>query len=382
MRRTASRRAQALLGLLVLALTAALMTLTQSPATAAPKAPAAPAAPAESNGGVRIMPLGDSITHGHNIPGGYRINLWNHLATGGYTVDFVGSQFNGPPELGDHDHQGHSGWRIDQLRSNIDGWLAASDPRTIMLQIGTNDVNQNYDLANAPARLSDLIDRVLQQKPQIELFVATITPESSPDLEARVKTFNAALPAIVNSKGPRVHLVDMYKALTVADLADGVHPNAAGYAKMAVVWYNALRSVPGSLVPLGQPGQGTLVNAQSGRCLDVDGAVTTTGARTIVYDCHRRANQQWARTASNELRVYGDRCLDASGAATADGTPVIIWDCRGTANQQWRVNADGSVVGVASGKCLTPAAGGTANGTRLELRTCGGGDGQRWTMAA
>lgn len=241
------------------AVTAALMTLTQTAATAAP------AAIAESNGGVRIMPLGDSITHGHNIPGGYRVNLWQHLATGGYTVDFVGSQFNGPPELGDHDHQGHSGWRIDQLRSNIDGWLAASDPRTIMLQIGTNDVNQNYDLANAPARLSGLIDRILQQKPRIELFVATITPESSPDLEARVKTFNAALPGIVNSKGPQVHLVDMHKALTVADLADGVHPNAGGYAKMATVWYNALRSVPRSLVPLEAAGRDTLVNARSQR---------------------------------------------------------------------------------------------------------------------
>ncbi|MFD3521030.1 ricin-type beta-trefoil lectin domain protein [Streptomyces sp. NPDC058653] len=373
MRRSASRRTRALLSLLVFAFTAALMALTQTPATAAP---------AESNGGVRIMPLGDSITDGFNVPGGYRINLWQHLATGGYTVDFVGSQFNGPPELGDHDHQGHSGWRIDQLRSNIDGWLAVSDPRTIMLQIGTNDVNQNYDVANAPARLSDLIDRILQQKPRIELFVATITPEASPGLEARVKTFNAALPAIVDSKGPRVHLVDMYKALTVADLADGVHPNAGGYAKMATVWYNALRSVPASLVPLGATGQGTLVNAQSGRCLDVDGAVTTSGTRTIVYDCHRGANQQWTRTASNELRVYGDRCLDASGAATADGTPVIIWDCRGTANQQWRVNTDGTVVGAASGKCLTPVAGGTVNGTKLELRTCDGSPGQRWTTAA
>nr|WP_237285885.1 RICIN domain-containing protein [Streptomyces niveus] len=140
--------------------------------------------------------------------------------------------------------------------------------------------------------------------------------------------------------------------------------------------------MPASLVPLDAPGQGTLVNAGSGRCLDVEGAATTTGARTIVYDCHRRTNQQWTRTASDELRVYGDRCLDARGAATADGTPVIIWDCRGTANQQWRVNADGSLVGVASGKCLTPAAGGTANGTTLELHTCTGDAGQRWTMAA
>jgi cellulase/cellobiase CelA1 len=44
-----------------------------------------------------------------------------------------------------------------------------------------------------------------------------------------------------------VHLVDMFSALTTADLADGVHPNAGGYAKMANVWFSALQSVPGSI---------------------------------------------------------------------------------------------------------------------------------------
>lgn len=70
---------------------------------------------AETNGGVRVMPLGDSITDGFNVPGGYRINLWQRMASGGHTVDLVGSGFNGPAALGDHDHEGHSGWRIDQL---------------------------------------------------------------------------------------------------------------------------------------------------------------------------------------------------------------------------------------------------------------------------
>ena len=34
------------------------------------------AAVAESNGGVRVMPLGDSSTEGTQVPGGYRIGLW------------------------------------------------------------------------------------------------------------------------------------------------------------------------------------------------------------------------------------------------------------------------------------------------------------------
>ncbi|MDI5943697.1 GDSL family lipase, partial [Micromonospora sp. DH15] len=47
-------------------------------------APAGPAS-AESNGGVRVMPLGDSITEGTQVPGGYRIGLWQRLAAGRYT---------------------------------------------------------------------------------------------------------------------------------------------------------------------------------------------------------------------------------------------------------------------------------------------------------
>src|SRR5689334_1660791 len=114
------------------------------------------AAAAESNGGVRVMPLGDSITEGTQVPGGYRIGLWQRLAGAGYRVDFVGSQVNGPAALGDHDHQGHPGWRIDQIDANVTRWLATTGARTVLLHIGTNDVLQNYNLAGAPGRLSTL----------------------------------------------------------------------------------------------------------------------------------------------------------------------------------------------------------------------------------
>ncbi|MFJ4790018.1 SGNH/GDSL hydrolase family protein [Streptomyces sp. NPDC088794] len=214
-------------------------------------ASASAAVPGQSNGGVRIMPLGDSITDGYTpYPGGYRVKLWQLLTAGGYTVDFVGSQTNGPAELGDRDHEGHPGWRIDQLDANIGTWLGQSDPRTIMLLIGTNDLNQNYDIANAPTRLSGLIDHIRAIKPQSIIFVATIPPQSNATLESRVRAYNAAIPSIIAQKDSRVRLVKMYDSLTTADLADGIHPTKAGYEKMAPVWYNALRSVRSSLVPL------------------------------------------------------------------------------------------------------------------------------------
>ncbi|WP_235978607.1 SGNH/GDSL hydrolase family protein [Streptomyces lycii] len=196
---------------------------------------------------VRVMPLGDSITDGFNVPGGYRVDLWQKLLAGGHEVDFVGSMANGPGELGDRDHEGHSGWTIAQIDQNIDNWLSTYTPRTILLHIGTNDM-YGGDPGGAPARLAALIDRITARAPDTELFVATIVPLSFSD--GTVRAFNAEIPGIVQSRadaGARVHLVDMYSALSLSDLADGVHPNATGYSKMATRWYEALLSVPGSL---------------------------------------------------------------------------------------------------------------------------------------
>ncbi|MEO6084629.1 MAG: SGNH/GDSL hydrolase family protein [Umezawaea sp.] len=204
----------------------------------------------ESNGGVRILPLGDSITHGADVPGGYRIGLWQRLAEGRYTNDFVGSQVNGPGRLLDHDHEGHPGWRIDQLDANIVGWLRTYAPRSVLLHIGTNDVVQNYDLAGAPDRLSTLIDHITDTAPDADVFVAQIIPLGWDSGEVAVRSFNNAIPGIVQSKvnaAKRVHLVNMHSAVSVADLPDSIHPDGNGYDKMAAVWYDALRSVPGSI---------------------------------------------------------------------------------------------------------------------------------------
>jgi cellulase/cellobiase CelA1 len=203
-------------------------------------------ASAETNGGTRVMPLGDSITDGLTVAGGYRISLWQRLSGSGFRIDFVGSLSNGPGSLGDHDHEGHSGWTISQIDASIIPWLQTTSPRTVLLHIGTNDMFNNS--AGAPARLSTLIDHITATVPNADVFVATIIPLSGADTQ--VRTFNGAIPGIVQAKvnaGRHVHLVDMFNALTLADLADGVHPNAGGYGKMAAVWDTALRSVPGSI---------------------------------------------------------------------------------------------------------------------------------------
>jgi lysophospholipase L1-like esterase len=335
-------------------------------------------AAAESNGGVRVMPLGDSITEGTQVPGGYRIGLWQRMAAAGYRVDLVGSQFNGPAALGDHDHEGHPGWRIDQIDASVTGWVRATGPRTVLVHIGTNDILQNVNVAGAPGRLSTLIDHITAAAPSADVFVATIIPLSSPSQEAAARTFNAAVPGIVQNKaaaGKRVHLVDMHAALTTADLIDGVHPTAGGYDKMAATWYAALRAVPGTI---GDPaGTGSaLVSAASGRCLDVPNGSTANGVQPIIWDCNGAANQRW--TVNGQALQSVGKCLDSPTNATA-GAKAQLWDCTGGANQQWNLNTDGTIRNVQSGLCLDVNGNATANGTTVILWTCTAGANQRWT---
>jgi lysophospholipase L1-like esterase len=343
-------------------------------------------AAAESNGGVRIMPLGDSITEGTQVPGGYRIGLWQRLAAAGYRTDFVGSQFNGPAALGDHDHEGHPGWRIDQIDANITGWLRTSTPRTVLLHIGTNDVLQNYNVSGAPSRLSTLVDHITATVPSADVFVASIIPISNSGQESAARTFNATIPGMVQSKvnaGKRVHFVDMHAALTTGDLIDGVHPTAGGYDKMAAVWYNALRAVPGSIGDQTTPGTPTtpgtgsaLASAASGRCLDVPNSNSANGTQPIIYDCNGNANQRW--TVNGQTLQSLGKCLDSPTGATA-GTKVQLWDCHGGTNQRWNLNSNGTISNAQSGLCLDVRGNATANGTLVQLWTCTAAANQRWT---
>ncbi len=124
---------------------------------------------------------------------------------------------------------------------------------------------------------------------------------------------------------------------------------------------------------------GRLRGGGSGRCLDVDGAATAAGSKTLLWDCHTAANQLWTSWAGGEIRVYGDKCLDASGRGTTNGTPVVIWPCNGQDNQKWTVGSDGSIRNVRAGLCLDAKEAGSTNGTPVILWTCNGQNNQKWT---
>jgi lysophospholipase L1-like esterase len=207
---------------------------------------------------VKIMPLGDSITHGlaanHyccGVPGAYRINLDPTLRNAGYAFDFVGSQSNGPQQ--DKHHEGRPGYRIDEIHNGKPGvntgvnqWLPARTPDVVLLLIGTNDILQNRDVPNAPARLSALVDRIFALRPAAKVYLASIPPLVGPKahLNSKVVTYNDGVEAVVAAKlaaGKQIQFVDVYSAFGAGDLgSDGVHPTRAGHDKIAAVWGDAL----------------------------------------------------------------------------------------------------------------------------------------------
>ena len=375
-------------------------------------AQSAPAS-AESNGGTRVMPLGDSITEGIGMTGGggYRVGLWQRLAQGGYTTDFVGSGFNGPASLWDHDHEGHSGWRIDQIDANVVNWVRTYQPRTVLLHIGTNDISQNRDLANAPNRLAGVIDKITSTSPQTDVFVATLIPVSYAN--SQVQSYNSAIPGIVSSRanaGKRVHLVDMNRAVSLSDLPDGVHPNANGYDKMAAVWYAALRAVPGSIgnpagggadptpspTP-GNPGSSgpvdtsawyTLVNRNSGKAIDVYNLSTADGARITQWSRNGGNQQQWQFVSTGngyyqlKSRLSG-KVLDVSGNSTADGAAIQQYGPHGGNNQQFSIQTiDGYVqlINRNSGKAVEVQGAATSDGGNIVQYSDWNGTNQQWQL--
>jgi lysophospholipase L1-like esterase len=283
------------------------------------------------------MPLGDSITDGHNVPGGYRIDLEDQLVADGISFDFVGSLSNGPAALADKNHEGHSGFRIDQISASIGGWLASAQPDAVLLMIGTNDMVQDHQLATAPDRLGALLDQIHTARPSARIFVASIPPFSNAADNQQASSYNAAIPGLVQARagqGRPITYVEINAALTTADLADGVHPNAAGHAKMADVWHAALLPFLGNAPPttsLTAPAQGASFAAGedvglAADAADGDGSVVRVEFLADGVEVGEDASAPYAFTWVDPPpggHTLNSRAVDDDGASTTSA-PVSI----------------------------------------------------------
>ncbi len=216
---------------------------------------------------IKLMCMGDSITDGFWLPGGYRITLEQLLKDNDLIeyVDFVGRKKVG--DLDDNECEGYTGYAIDSASpaDTIDGSrmglskmagpaLEANQPDVILLMIGTNDILSQYKLDEAGDRLGSLVDICLDGLSEDgKLYVATIPVMDATDntyipaeyftvetMDGFVADYNEKVKAVVEERanaGKSIELADVNSVLTKEDLYDGVHPNEEGYKKLGEFWY-------------------------------------------------------------------------------------------------------------------------------------------------
>ncbi|KAI0444388.1 SGNH hydrolase [Xylaria telfairii] len=196
---------------------------------------------------LRLMPLGDSITRGYlsSDDNGYRQDLFNDLQGSGYTVDMVGSQQAG--NMRDPDMDGFNGYRIDQILNQARTDVPTYRPNVIVLNAGTNDCLQTWDINNAGNRLHDLINQLFQIVPDVTIIFSTLTRNRDGPTDQRVQNVNAQyrnLASALIGQGERIVLAELggSDGPQVGDLADGTHPNDVGYNKMANIYFAAIKS--------------------------------------------------------------------------------------------------------------------------------------------
>jgi hypothetical protein len=207
-----------------------------------------------------ILPLGDSITQGRSTYPGYRRDLWQMLAEGGYDVDFVGSlsrhheQSRAPaPGEYDPDHDGHWGWRADEIldgaswlpeEGRLGDWLVGYTPDVALIHLGTNDVWQDEPASETVADLERVVDTLRADNPGVVILLAQLVPTDATWDDEAMAALNDEIPNVAarrsTPESPIVVVDQRVDFDPLFDTWDGAHPGATGAKKMARRWYDAL----------------------------------------------------------------------------------------------------------------------------------------------
>ncbi|KAI8626456.1 carbohydrate esterase family 3 protein [Xylariaceae sp. FL1651] len=200
---------------------------------------------AAQNVSLRYMPLGDSITEATC----WRALLWEMLQSTEFaSVDWVGSgtfDFICGDMKYDRNNEGHSGYLATGIANLnlLTGWLKSNPADVITMHLGTNDIAYNRPTEEILAAFTTLVGVMRASNPRMKIIVAQIIPSTLPNLIPGIQSLNNAIPVwalgLTTLESP-IWVVNQNKWFTGSDLRDGVHPNLAGDAKMANIWFPAL----------------------------------------------------------------------------------------------------------------------------------------------
>lgn len=149
---------------------------------------------------------------------------------------------------------------------------------------------------------------------------------------------------------------------------------------------------PATAEPIDPAGWYSIVNKNSGKCVDARAAATVNGTAIQQYACNGTTAQQYQFAPASDghlrinIRAGSAQALDVTNVSTADNAPIQLWSYGGGANQQWQPVAEGStgyyhLVNRNSGKCLDVPAASSADSVQLVQYACNGTGAQSFRLA-
>ena len=165
------------------------------------------------------------------------------LKQAGYKVDFIGSQheledehFQWPADF-DNDHEGYYGettWSVhDTFIANT---KALPAPDIALIQLGNNDLNRWNQFAAVLLPLHEIISQLREKNPKVTILLSELNHNWSRSKYLRLHLKLLAL--YENSSKSRIIMVPHHKNWDIKkDTFDGLHPNAVGQQKMAIIWF-------------------------------------------------------------------------------------------------------------------------------------------------
>jgi GDSL-like Lipase/Acylhydrolase family len=144
--------------------------------------------------------------------------------------------------------EAHSGDRIDQIQ-DASKLSTKYQPNVVLINGGTNDCLQSYDIPNFTNRYNSLLDSLYSAIPNVTIICSTVIPGTANGIPQNRDAVNGQIKALVDNRqnnGQKIVLADVDFPTgfftTEYLISDGIHPTDEGHQRLASIYLEAFEN--------------------------------------------------------------------------------------------------------------------------------------------